>query len=80
MTNIAIPALLFAPKADPALKPNHPIHSIAAPIIVSIGLCGGVKDLGNPLLLPRVKAVTNAAVPAVGHSVVAVNLAVVQQN
>ena len=65
VTSIAIPAPEFAPNADPALKPNQPIHNIDAPIIVKIGLCGGVKDFGNPLLLPNVKAVTNAPIPAV---------------
>ena len=38
VTSIAIAALAFAPIADPALKPNHPIHSIAAPIIAKTGL------------------------------------------
>ena len=66
VTNIAIPAPPLAPKADPALKPNHPIHNIEAPIIVNIGLCGGVIDFGKPLLLPRVMAVTKAAVHGVG--------------
>ena len=65
VTNIAIPAPAFAPKADPALKPNQPIHNIDAPIMVKIGLCGGVKDFGKPLLLPNVNAVTKAPVPAV---------------
>ena len=65
VTSIAIPAPPLAPKAEPALKPNQPIHNIEAPIIVKIGLCGGVIDFGKPLLFPRVKAVTKAAVPAV---------------
>ena len=41
------------------------VDNIEAPIIVNIGLCGGVIDFGKPLLLPSVKAVTKAAVPAV---------------
>src|SRR3954471_19743970 len=31
-------ALPFAPSAEPALKPNQPVHSSAAPIIVSVRL------------------------------------------
>ena len=41
VTNIAIPASPFAANALPALKPNHPTHSMEAPIIVMPGLCGG---------------------------------------
>src|SRR4029453_3280218 len=33
---------LFASSADPALKPNHPVHSSEAPIIVSGRLFGGI--------------------------------------
>ena len=65
VTYIAIPSPPLAPKAEPALKPNHPTHNIEAPIIVSIGLCGGVIDFGKPLLLLSVSAVTKAAVTAV---------------
>ena len=38
-------ALLASPPADsalPALKPNHPTHSSAAPITLSTTLCGGI--------------------------------------
>ncbi len=70
VTSIAIPAPSFAPKADSALKPNHPTHNIEAPIIVKIELCGGVIDFGKPLLFPRVKAVTKAAVQAVARTTI----------
>ena len=32
VTAIAMPALALAPTAEPALKPNQPTHSSAAPI------------------------------------------------
>ena len=70
VTNIAIPAFPLAPNADPALNPNQPTQSIAAPIIVRTGLCGGVIDFGNPFLLPIVKAATSAAVPAVAWTTI----------
>src|SRR5512137_2015265 len=35
-------------KALPALKPNHPTHSMAAPVTVSGRLCGGMGSLPNP--------------------------------
>ena len=65
VTKIAIPALPFAAKADPPLKPNHPTHNIAAPIVAITGLCGGSKYSGNPLLDPSIKTITIAEIPAV---------------
>ena len=38
-------ALPFASSAEPALKPNQPVHSNAAPIMVSVRLCGGIASL-----------------------------------
>ena len=35
----------FASSAEPALKPNQPNHSIAAPIIVIVRLCGDIASL-----------------------------------
>ena len=65
VTNMAIPALAFAAKADPALKPNQPTQSIEAPIIASTGLCGGLNVFGNPFLGPKKYAMTRAEIPAV---------------
>ena len=41
----AIPAPPLASKAEPALKPNQPIHSIPVPIAVIMTLCGGIGTL-----------------------------------
>src|SRR5512134_46626 len=38
--------------AEPALNPNHPIHSSEAPIIVIGRLCGVIASLPNPMRLP----------------------------
>jgi hypothetical protein len=38
-------AVPFASRAEPALKPNQPVQSSAAPIIVSVRLCGGIASL-----------------------------------
>src|SRR5215831_10027743 len=38
----ALEARLLAPRADPALNPNQPTHSIAAPITANGRLCGGI--------------------------------------
>ena len=35
----------FASSAEPALKPNQPNHSIAAPIMVIVRLCGDIASL-----------------------------------
>ncbi len=35
----------FASNADPALKPNQPNHSRAAPIMVIVRLCGAITSL-----------------------------------
>ena len=53
VTNIAIPALALAARAEPALKPNQPTQSIHAPIIANTGLCGGLNDFGKSFLGPR---------------------------
>src|SRR5215471_15786130 len=46
VTAIAIPALVPAVTAEPALKPNQPTHKSEAPIILSTRLCGGIGSLG----------------------------------
>ena len=38
VTSIALDAVESAANAEPPLKPNHPTHSIHAPIIVITGL------------------------------------------
>ena len=38
-------ALLPASSAEPALKPNQPTHSSAAPTMVSGRLCGAIASL-----------------------------------
>ena len=41
-----------ASRAEPALKPNQPIHSNAAPIMVIGRLCGVIASLPKPMRLP----------------------------
>src|SRR6476660_7412531 len=41
----ATAAVLPAPRAEPALKPNQPNHSRPAPIITSVRLCGRIASL-----------------------------------
>ena len=65
VTSIAMPALLSAATALPALNPNHPTHNIAAPITTMVRLCGGIGVCGKPFLEPSVKAQINAATPQV---------------
>ena len=65
VTSIAMPALWSAARAEPALKPNQPTHSMAAPIMVMPGLCGGLTSPGNPLRPPSAMAMTRAETPAV---------------
>ncbi len=61
----ATAAALFAAVAEPALKPNQPNHSSAAPIMTSVRLCGfNGRLLGQPMRLPRMMASTSPAMPA----------------
>ena len=46
VTAIAMPASPLAATALPALKPNQPTHSIDAPMIVKLRLCGGMAVTG----------------------------------
>ena len=80
VTNIAMPAPPLAPRAEPALKPNHLIYNIEDPIIVNIGLCSGVIDFGKPLFLPCVKAVIKAAVTAVACTTMPLAKSIVPQD
>src|SRR5688500_6706581 len=45
VTTNALVARAFAPSAEPALNPNQPTHSIAAPITAKGRLCGGIGVL-----------------------------------
>ena len=60
-----MPAFPSAARALPALKPNHPTHSIDAPIITIAGLWGGSTCKGNVERGPSIAAKTKADEPAV---------------
>ena len=62
---IAAAALSEAVSADPPLNPNQPVHSSAAPAMVSAGLCGSISVLGKPARRPSSAAATSAETPAV---------------
>ena len=49
----------------PALNPYRPTQSMAAPVIVIPGRCGGLSSLGKPRRLPSILARTSADTPAV---------------
>src|SRR5271166_456239 len=61
----ALLARLPAPRALPALKPNHPTQSMHAPIKLRTTLCGGIFSFGYPMRLPRYNAHTRAETPEV---------------
>ena len=63
VTRNALEARAFEAMALPALNPNHPNQSIAAPKIESAIEDGGIASLLNPLLAPTIKANTNPAIP-----------------
>src|SRR5438552_19036544 len=48
----ALDARPLAPRADPALNPNQPTQSIAAPITAKGRLCGAIGTLPKPTRLP----------------------------
>src|SRR5215468_1726549 len=60
----AVPASGLAVSADPALKPNQPNHSSAAPSITNGTLCGRICSFGQPLRMPRTSAMARPADPA----------------
>src|SRR3954469_18884325 len=60
----ALDAKPFAPSADPALKPNQPTHSIAAPITANGRLCGAIDALPKSTRLPMIRTATRAETPA----------------
>src|SRR5690349_7098618 len=57
-------AVLLAPIAEPALKPNQPNQSRPAPSITSGRLCGRIGSLGQPTRLPITRARARPAAPA----------------
>src|SRR5262245_5714159 len=66
----ALDARPFAPRADPALKPNQPTHGIAAPITAKGRLCGAIGTLPNPTRLPIIRTATKAETPALMRTTV----------
>src|SRR2546423_5607569 len=44
----AVAARLLAPRAEPALKPNHPNHKMPAPRTVSGSEWGSIASRGHP--------------------------------
>src|SRR5262249_38765597 len=54
----ALDAKPFAPSADPALNPNQPTHSIAAPTTAKGRLCGAIGALPKPTRLPMIRTAT----------------------
>ena len=61
----ALAAIPFAARAEPALKPNHPNHSSAAPMTVVGMLCGSMGSVPNPRRAPMTRATARAETPAV---------------
>ena len=60
----AWPAVPSAANSEPALKPNQPNHSRAAPSMTRVRLCGFIGSLPKPLRLPTMIASTRPAMPA----------------
>ncbi len=54
----------LASSAEPALKPNQPTHSSAAPTMVSVSECGVIDSRPKPMRLPTMKAPTRPATAA----------------
>ena len=65
VTVMAMPAAASAATALPALNPNQPTQSMAAPIITIPGLWGGRISSGKPRRLPSIAAITRAETPQV---------------
>ncbi len=64
VTSIAMAAEPFAARAEPALKPNQPTHSIPVPTNVRARLWGATFHVPKSLRLPRNQAQTRPATPA----------------
>src|SRR4029079_4674867 len=66
-TNELIMAIVEPPVAsrlEPALKPNQPTQTSAAPIMVMPSECGDINSLPKPTRLPTQIAPTSPAMPA----------------
>src|SRR5690606_2366742 len=61
----ALAAMPFAARAEPALKPNQPNQSRAAPITVVGILWGSMGSVPNPLRAAMTRAMARAETPAV---------------
>ena len=61
----ALVAFDAAAAAEPALKPNQPVHSNAAPSTTSEMLCGSIGTLPYPSLRPSMRAITRPDQPDV---------------
>src|SRR6185295_6174527 len=61
----ALVAFVAAAAAEPALKPNHPVHSNAAPSTTREMLCGSIGTLPYPSLRPSISATTRPDQPDV---------------
>src|SRR5262249_43155713 len=60
VTTKALVARPPALRAEPALNPNQPTHSIDAPMTENGKLCGGVGTLPNPARLPMINTAASA--------------------
>src|SRR4029453_16205828 len=60
----ALEARPFAPKADPAVNPHQPTHSIAEPITANGRLWGAIDTFPKPTRLPMISTATSAETPA----------------
>src|SRR5262245_19879861 len=63
VTQNALDAKPSEPSSLPALNPNHPNHSMAAPTTVYVRLCGGIGSLPYPNRFPMTKAQIRAETP-----------------
>src|ERR671923_1665017 len=61
----ALVAFVAAAAAEPALKPNQPTHSNAAPSTTSDMLCASIGTLPYPSLRPSMRAITRPDQPDV---------------
>ena len=64
VTASAIPATPSAANSEPALNPNQPTHSMAAPTMVYARLFGSIGVTGYPRRGPRTSAAASPAMPA----------------
>src|SRR5438093_8627113 len=63
VTTKAETASPFAASAEPALKPNQPNQSSAAPRTVIVASCGSIGSSSRPTRLPMIIAATRAENP-----------------